>query len=928
MRRVIIGVGILVILLVVAGLVAPAFIDVNHYRPQIESKLREHLGRQVSLGPMRLSLIPLGFRVENAIISDDPKFSKGKPFAQVQTLSVQPGLLPLLRHEIVIKSVQLDRPTVELIRNQQGVWNFSSLGGNPPQTPSTNKPNALMLDRLKIYDGQVAITDFQQGRPRAIYDHIDLAVSDFAPDKPFSVDVRAHMPGAGEQVVALRGNVGPIQRDAVAHTPFDGRLELDSASLSGLQRFLNAEALANSDAVITGSADLKNSANAFASNGKFDIRNPRINGVDIGYPIAIDYQVNGDLNQSKAEIQKANLKLGQTPISLHGNVNGQANPAQVDMTVQASNVSIAETARLAAAFGQVFNAKSNISGNLNLDVHAQGAMTKPVLNGNIEARNLNISGGDLREPVQVGEIKLTLSPETIQSNEFTAKTGHTSAAAQFTLAGYASDAPKIDAKLNTGNADVQELLRIAHAYGISAVEGVNGSGSITINASVSGPLKQPERLGYSGTGAIRNVSLEVPSLAKPLAVRTADLQFTGGGVNLNNLEATVGQTTARGTLTATNFSAPQLQFSLSANDINVAEWEQLFKATGSPKQGPAAARPPTAQPPRPNESVVTVAPQESLVSRMTGTGSLTVDTVVYDQLTLKNVRSTVVLDHGIITAKPLNANLYNGQEIGTVVINTRSTPPTYTVDSKLQDVDANQLLSSISPAKQTLYGLLSANADTHFTTPAGAQSILPTLNGKVSLNLKNGKVANVDLLHEIATIAKFQRPTAAVEPSTNMTQLSGDFDINNGVARTSNLKAAIEGGSVAGQGTVDLANERLNLRLTVVLSSGLSQSVGGTQIGGFLNTALANNQGELVIPAIVTGTFHQPIFAPDLEAVAQMKVKNLVPNMNNPSALSNGILGQILRGKPTQPGQQEQNPQQQPQQPPLNDLFNIFKNKK
>src|SRR5689334_9689640 len=138
MRKVIVGVGILVIIIVVTGLLAPSFIDVNHYRPQIESRLRDRIGRQVSLGPMRLSLIPPGFRVQNTIISDDPKFNTSRSFARVQMLSVRPKLLPLLRHEIVIQSVQLDRPTVELIRNQQGQWNFSSLGGNAQQAPSNS----------------------------------------------------------------------------------------------------------------------------------------------------------------------------------------------------------------------------------------------------------------------------------------------------------------------------------------------------------------------------------------------------------------------------------------------------------------------------------------------------------------------------------------------------------------------------------------------------------------------------------------------------------------------------------------------------------------------------------------------------------------------------------------------------------------------
>src|SRR5437870_8808347 len=57
---------------VIALLVAPALVDVNHYRPQIESKLRDRLGREVSLGPMKLSLIPLAFCVENSESAEDP----------------------------------------------------------------------------------------------------------------------------------------------------------------------------------------------------------------------------------------------------------------------------------------------------------------------------------------------------------------------------------------------------------------------------------------------------------------------------------------------------------------------------------------------------------------------------------------------------------------------------------------------------------------------------------------------------------------------------------------------------------------------------------------------------------------------------------------------------------------------------------------
>ena len=52
------------------------------------------------------------------------------------------------------------------------------------------------------------------------------------------------------------------------------------------------------------------------------------------------------------------------------------------------------------------------------------------------------------------------------------------------------------------------------------------------------------------------------------------------------------------------------------------------------------------------------------------------------------------------------------------------------------------------------------------------------------------------------------------------------------------------------------------MHVTAVLSKGFSQSVGGTGVGGYLNTALANKNGELVIPVILTGSMNHPRFRP------------------------------------------------------------------
>ena len=82
MRKLGIGLIIFIVLIVVALLVVPSFINVNTYHSRIQSELQQKLGRQVSFGTMHLKLLPPKLRVDNLMIADDPRFSTTAPFAQ------------------------------------------------------------------------------------------------------------------------------------------------------------------------------------------------------------------------------------------------------------------------------------------------------------------------------------------------------------------------------------------------------------------------------------------------------------------------------------------------------------------------------------------------------------------------------------------------------------------------------------------------------------------------------------------------------------------------------------------------------------------------------------------------------------------------------------------------------------------------------
>ena len=158
---------------------------------------------------------------------------------------------------------------------------------------------------------------------------------------------------------------------------------------------------------------------------------------------------------------------------------------------------------------------------------------------------------------------------------------------------------------------------------------------------------------------------------------------------------------------------------------------------------------------------------------------------------------------------------------------------------------------------------------------------------------------------------------------TNVLQMTGDFDVNNGVARTDNLKATLDVGTLAANGSVNLADQTLNLRLIAVLTKAFSDEVGGTGIGGYLTTALANSKGELVVPILISGTFQKPRFAPDFQKIAQMKLENLAPTLANPGQLTS-ILGAILGGKKKSEG----GAQPPEKQPGLGDILGTLGGKK
>jgi uncharacterized protein involved in outer membrane biogenesis len=875
MKLRLIGIAIAALLVISGVILGIAAAKVDSFRPKIQAELQSKLNRPVDIGHLALRVLPLSIKVDGFRIGEAPEFGTSRPFATANEVFVSAELFSLLTGNPQVKDLVLQQPQIEMTRNAAGKWNFASLGGQS----NGGGNGAFSLDKLQINDGQVGFTDLQHQQARAVYDHIDLTLSDFAANKQFGVELGVHFPGDGKQTLAFKGRVGPFGSQALP--PVDGHISLQQVSLSGVNRFAAGTIPAQTDTVASGETDVKDGADGLGLKGNLKLENTVVHGSKIDYPIEAKYDLSTDAAFNKLQVKASTVTLGATTLNASGNVDNSVKPANLNLQLGTKDSSITELAKLAGAFGFAFNPDYKIDGRLSMNITAKGPAIAPQLNGNIAATNIAASGGEMKQSVSVAALDLTLTPDAVRSNTFSVRSGATEISISFGLAGYATKSPVADVTLQSTGANIAEVLNIAKAYGVAGTKGASGSGAVSLNIHAQGPTSDPSKLVYAGTASISGATFTTPQLSKPLTITSAQAQFSQNAVTLTNLSAGVGSTTLQGSASVQNFAAPAVQFALSVNKVDTDELQHL---TAGPQKSSAA---------QPGAG-------GSLLNNVTGGGKLAVGTIKAQDIVLSNVSASIQLNHGEITLSPLSAGAFGGTLSGAITADMRPQTPLCSAKTKLAGIDANALLSAVSSMKNQLYGSLSGTTDLKFALASSAD--LPrTLNGTLAFSLAKGEIKNVNIMGELAKAGKLLGNTALANSgsSTALKELSGTLNFANGVATTNNLKAALDSGSLTADGSVNLVNQDLNMHVTATLASAGGQTGGG----GILGAVLANNKGELVVPVIVTGNTAHMIFAPDVAAMAKSRLGGLLGQKQSPDAKQqanpvNSILNQFLKKKP------------------------------
>ena len=209
-----------------------------------------------------------------------------------------------------------------------------------------------------------------------------------------------------------------------------------------------------------------------------------------------------------------------------------------------------------------------------------------------------------------------------------------------------------------------------------------------------------ERTQNNGTIAISDFVFSSEELVNPIHISKVDVEFKPGLVMLQSFVATTGKSDLVATGTITNLlgfllSDKPLQgdFKLNSNTFAISD----FMAESS------------------DESTEAV-PSESLKIPAFLECTLTADakTVLYDNLTLEDVKGTVVLKDEKATLKNMSSRIFDGNLTINGTVDTQPDTPTFDMDLGVDRFDISQsfnsleLLQNIAPIAKALQGKLNS----------------------------------------------------------------------------------------------------------------------------------------------------------------------------------------------------------------------------
>ena len=402
-RKPLLIIGGIIVALFLIILALPLFINVNQFKPTLETKLGVALGRKVGIGDIGLSILSGSVTVKDVSVADDPAYSNGA-FLTAKSLDVGVAMMPLIfSRQLNVSSFTIEEPEITLLRNANGTWNYSTLGAagqSKNSTPAAGgaAPTAtapgFSVDKLKISNGRLIVGKVGAKAKPSVYSNVNLEASDLSYTTQFPFKLTATGPSGSDMKV--EGKAGPINQTDTSATPLNATVNVAHMDLAKTGFIDPASGIAG---IVDFNGDLSSDGKTMSSKGSVKTNKIKVmpSGAPSSVPLNVDYATDYTLKDQSGVLKQGDIHIGNALAHVTGTYSTAGDETKVQMKLNAQGMPLGDLQGFLPAVGVVLPPGSKLEGGtLTANLTLSGPVDKLVVAGPVNMQNAKLAGFSLK----------------------------------------------------------------------------------------------------------------------------------------------------------------------------------------------------------------------------------------------------------------------------------------------------------------------------------------------------------------------------------------------------------------------------------------------------------------------------------------------------------------------------------------------------
>ncbi len=566
---------LIIVAILAFAIIVPPLFNIERYQHRIADNISRSLGRPVHFSHIHLRLLPRpGFDLTDFTVDEDPEFG-AEPILHSSSVSASIRLLSLWRGRLEIARIALDEPSLNLVRNAAGRWNFASVMTQASRSPiaPTGQVRPSHTLRFPYIEATNARINFKYGDEKQPFSFLNGELAAWLENpgewqlrfkaQPVRTDLDLYAADTG--LVRIQGS---MQRaETLGSVPLDLRVDWERAPLGQVGRLL-----AEQDAGWRGDLDIRSQVRGTPD--KLAISTTlgltSLHRVEFTPDRLLDFSAKctGTFAKAEGSLDDLNCRLPLAGGAI--TATGSLQPHQPHLEFSLTQVPASVALGFLRVTRRNFAAGVSVDGDLSGHFVLGSRNDHLTIAGNASAGKLAINAPGLDTSVTIAGARLSSLPPARASRGI-ANPGPPLLLLSPVKLDFGSASPMLmDGHFDAhgfqlhfgGTSSLARVIPVIHSLGLSApgVQSLQPAGDASLDVLLRGPWLLPLEAYDSehpapaesptGTITLHDARLVTPYLSSPLAIDSAQASLFGTQIAWSGIVARYGPIRFTGTFRA------------------------------------------------------------------------------------------------------------------------------------------------------------------------------------------------------------------------------------------------------------------------------------------------------------------------------------------------------------------------------------------